>query len=123
MDAPTEAGASLRVRDAGGQEVSFVLPSRSWKRLGSKGFRYKDNKQKHGPCTKVWFKRGKAIRATCTGVRMTLTPPLQAPVELVLRMGNSSYCATLGGQIAQSGGAFVGKGAAAPESCPLAFTP
>lgn len=47
-DFPTAAGATLRVRDGAGQDVSFDLPKGSWKALGSKGFSYKDAKRQNG---------------------------------------------------------------------------
>jgi cell division septation protein DedD len=118
-DAPTQVGGALHLRDAAGQRVTFNLEAALWKSFGSKGFRYTDKKRSHGPCTNVTFKTGRRIDVACRGSQMTLLPPLQAPVELLLRIGNSTYCASFGGKIMQGTGKFVAKSAGAPVDCLL----
>jgi hypothetical protein len=111
----------LHLRDATGQRVAFNLDAELWTSSGNKGFRYKDKKRSRGPCTKVTFRTGKRIDVACGGSQMTLVPPFQAPVELLLRIGNTTYCAAFGGKITQGAGKFVAKGAAAPATCPSAL--
>jgi len=110
----------LQIRDANGQHATFNLDSGLWKRLGNKGFRYKDKKRQAGPCTKVTFKAGTLINLACSGSAITLRTPLASPVELVLSLGDSSYCAVFGGRITRGPGRFDARGAAKPSSCPLA---
>jgi hypothetical protein len=120
-DVPTQAGGALHLRDAAGQHVVFNLDAALWKSFGSKGFRYTDKKRRHGPCANVTFRTGERIDVACRGSQMTLLPPLQAPVELLLRLGDSTYCAVFGGKITQGAGKFVAKSAGAPTHCPLAL--
>jgi hypothetical protein len=117
-NAPTVAGATLDVRDAGGQHATFALPVSGWKASGTKGYKYKDKKGVAGPCRSVVFKTGKQIKITCKGPGITLSPPLLDPVEVVLQMGAQTYCAAFGGSITKNeSGSFAGKAAAAPAAC------
>jgi hypothetical protein len=120
-EVPTIAGASLRIRDAAGQDVTFNLPSGSWKAKGSK-FTYKDGRGRNGPCKKAVFKAGKSIQATCKGEAIQLGPSLLEPVLIILRTGNSFYCGAFGGEVSQNGdGIFIAKGAEAPGECAAAL--
>jgi hypothetical protein len=120
-EVPTIAGASLRIRDAVGQDVTFDLPARSWKAKGSK-FSYKDGKGQNGACTKAVFKAGKSIQATCKGERVRLGPSLLEPVQVILRTGNTFYCTAFGGKVSKNGdGTFIAKGAEAPAECAVAL--
>jgi hypothetical protein len=117
-NAPTVAGATLAVLDAGGQHATFALPVSGWTASGAKGYKYKDKKGLAGPCRSVVFKTGKQIKITCKGPGITLTPPLLDPVEVVLQMGAQTYCAAFGGNITKNeSGSFAGKAAAAPAGC------
>jgi hypothetical protein len=120
-EVPTIAGASLRVRDAAGQDVTFDLPAGSWKAKGSK-FSYKDAKGRNGACTKAVFKAGKSIQAICKGERIRLGPSLLEPVQVILRTGNTFYCGAFGGKVSKNGdGTFIAKGAEAPGECAVAL--
>jgi len=122
VDAPTATGATLRIRESSGQDVTFDLPAQSWKARGTKGFIYKDGKRLHGPCTKISFQAGKLLKATCKGEGMELVPPLGNPVQVILRMGNTSYCAAFGGSITKNrADSFVAKAALVPVDCSAAF--
>ncbi len=118
VNAPTTAGATLAVQDAGGQQATFALPASGWTATGAKGYKYKDKKGLAGPCRGVTFKTGKQIKVTCKGPGITLAPPLTDPVEVVLHMGSQTYCAAFGGNITKNEtGSFAGKAAAAPAQC------
>jgi hypothetical protein len=117
-NAPTVAGATLDVQDAGGQHATFTLPVSGWTASGSKGYKYKDKKGVAGPCRSIVFKTGKQIKITCKGPGITLSPPLLDPVEVVLQMGAQTYCAAFGGNITKNeSGSFAGKAATAPAAC------
>jgi hypothetical protein len=120
-DDPTIAGATLRVRDSGGQDVEFPLPGGSWKAKGSNRLIYKDAKRMNGPCTKVTVKAGKLIKATCKGDQIGLVLPLSDPVRVILRMGNTSYCAAFGGNTKRKTASFVAKAALGSVDCSAAF--
>ncbi len=126
VDAPTAVGATLRLRDGAGQELSILLPSGLWKGLGkngSKGFSFKDKKATSG-CSSVQLKGGKQIKVSCKGDKITLQPPLVEPVQVILRAGQQSYCASLGGKVNNNGnGTFTATGAAAPTECFAALLP
>jgi hypothetical protein len=126
-DAPTDAGATLRIVDAAGQDVTFALPATLWKGLGkdaSKGFSYKDTKRTAGPCTTVQLKGGKQIKASCKGDKLTLGPTFVEPVQVIIRAGHQSYCSSLGGKVNNKGnGTFTAKAAAAPADCSMALLP
>jgi hypothetical protein len=120
-EVPTVAGASLRVRDDAGQDVTFDLPAGSWKAKGSK-FAYKDAKGQNGACTKAVFKAGKSLQATCKGERIQLGPSLVEPVHVILRMANRFYCGAFGGKVSKNAnGIFIAKGAEAPGECAAAL--
>jgi hypothetical protein len=125
-DAPTTAGGTLRLRDGAGQEVSISLPSALWKGLGkdgSKGFSYKDKKATNG-CATVLLKAGKQIKVSCKGDKIALQSPLVEPVQVILRAGQQSYCASLGGKVNNNGnGTFTATGASAPAECFAALLP
>jgi hypothetical protein len=114
---PGVADASLRLRDSSGQDVTFPLPAGSWKAKGSK-FTYKDAKTRNGACTKVVFKAGTSLKATCKGEGITIVPELVEPVQVILRTGNTHYCAEFGGKVSKNArGTFVAKAAGAPDNC------
>jgi len=124
---PTDAGATLEIRDGAGQQIVFPLPPEGWrapgKVAGAKGFTYKDKGGRRGPCRAVRFDQKKAIKAVCKGAGVALALPLAEPVRVVLRSGTraagmSSYCAEFGGVITKNaGGKFFATGADAPVDC------
>lgn len=90
-DDPTVEGGSLRVFDTaigGAGEAVFDLPADGWRALGKpghvKGFRFKG-----GPCTRISVVTGR-IRIVCTGTGVTLNPPFERDVGVVLKLGANS---------------------------------
>ncbi len=121
-DAPTSHGAVLEVRDGDGQLMRANLPDSRWtgSASGRKGYKYTDKKGKSGSCREVLLRPGGSLTVSCRGAGVTLVPPLTEPVEVLLRMGERTYCTAFGGSIKKNKtGSFIGKRALAPEQCQI----
>jgi hypothetical protein len=119
-DAPTSHGAVLEVRDGDGQLMRTNLPQSHWTGTagGREGYEYTDKKGTSGPCRAVLLRPGRGLRVSCRGAGVTLVPPLTEPVEVLLHMGERTYCAAFGGSIKKNRtGSFIGKRALAPQQC------
>src|SRR5262245_3305493 len=125
---PTGAGGTLRIFDtlAGiAGDDTYDLPAAGWKGLGNppgaKGFKYKGAGSLTDPC-KVVLVKEKVIKAVCKGTGVTLAPPVQGDVGVILTLGTDSkrYCARFGGTgVKNQGGLMKRKDAPAPEACAL----
>lgn len=103
---PTLEGATLRVGDSAGAagSATFALPATRWTRIPRnaarplKGYRYGGTASSTDPCRLVLVKR-KVVKAACSGLGVTLTPPFAGEVAVVLTVGTDSkrYCASFGG--------------------------
>jgi len=122
-DDPIAHGGSLRIRSnaGGGFDHTFPLPASGWRLIGKPGQNrgYKFTSTTGVISTRALLKPGKLLKA---GSRGALGDPLAtnpAPVELVLRTGNRTYCMRFGGTPKfKAGKLFTAKGAPAPSSCP-----
>ncbi len=134
--APAGGGGSLWVFGTGGsgQRVVIPLPCENWQAIGNpaspKGYKYKDREQDQGPCKTVEVKKGKYLKAACTGknpnspLTYDLTASGEGRVGVVLSTGSSiAYCAEFQGStgtvIRDDETLFRAKDAPAPAGCPM----
>ena len=105
---PTVEGGSLRIFDTAttAGDNLYPLPVQpaplGWKGLGnpagSKGYKYKGAGTPSDPCTVVLIK-AKVVKGVCRGASVTLAPPFDGEVGIILTAGTDSkrYCASFGG--------------------------
>ena len=104
---PITHGGMLHIFDTVNprNDNTYNLPAGlGWKGLGkpegSKGFKYKGAKTLADPCA-VLLRRS-LVKAVCKGRAVTLAPPFDGNVGIVLTVGTGSkrYCASFGGSTA-----------------------
>lgn len=134
--APGGGGGSLWVfgTAGSGQRVAIPLPCENWQAIGKptapKGYRYRDKEQDQGPCKLVEVKKGKRLKAVCTGknpispLTYDLTASGEGSVGVVLSTGTSvSYCADFQGSTGtvsrDDETLFKANAAPAPAGCPM----
>jgi hypothetical protein len=121
---PVLYGGSVRLR-AGVNDRTYALPARNWAYVGAVGrnlgYRYRDQFRADGPITNVLVRDRKIALARGKGPGLALafagTPE---PVEVVLTLGSTPYCARFGGltQFFPSTKLFHAKDAPPPPTCP-----
>jgi hypothetical protein len=126
LDDPVLQGATLRVRAPAGCngpcDTTYTLPKEGWSYIGvtgaGLGYKYKDKLLALGPVKAGTIKPGKSkLAAKGIGLVQVLDEN-PAPVDVVLAIGEQTYCMTFGGQSAFVGSkVFVAKNAAV-GSCP-----
>jgi hypothetical protein len=131
---PLTVGASLRIFDVGATagDNTYALPagtpSLGWKGFGSpdgsKGYRYRGAGTPTDPC-KLVIIREKVIKGLCVGSAITLSPPFDGEVGVILTIGTiDRYCAQFGGDEAQNDATRTKrKYAPAPGACPDGGSP
>ena len=131
---PTVEGGSLRIFDAAttaGDDL-YPLPVQpaplGWKGLGnpagSKGYKYKGAGTPADPCTVVLIKP-KVVKGVCRGASMTLAPPFDGEVGIILTAGTGSkrYCASFGGAEVKNAPELTKRKDAAAAACPTPVPP
>jgi YVTN family beta-propeller protein len=123
---PIAEGGSLNIFDISSTagDDSYVLPlGNGWKGLGtpagSKGYKYNGAGTPGDPC-KVVLVKEKVIKGVCKGTGVTLVPPFDGDVGIVLSLGTTDrYCARLGGDEVKNDSTLTKrKNAPAPAACP-----
>jgi hypothetical protein len=129
-DAAGGGGGQIEVwSEVSGESFTAPLPCQNWKLSvrGATSYRYVDRDLSEGPCKSIMIRRGKVVRARCTGKGPhSLDYDLkfghgQAPVKVQITIaGAAHYCGEAGGVIRKDGDdgkRFLAKRAAPPASC------
>ena len=96
------------------------MPAAGWTQVGT-GFRYSDPTHAHGPVTRAFVKahRLAKVRATGSGIGLTLDEAHQGSLAAVFTSGGRRFCTLFGGTVrVDVPGRFSATRASAPPACP-----
>ena len=131
---PTVEGGSLRIFDTAttAGDNQYPLPVQpapyGWKGLGnpagSKGYKYKGAGTPSDPCRVVLIKTT-VVKGVCRGDSVTLAPPFDGEVGIILTAGTGSkrYCATFGGAEVKNAPELAKRKDALAAACPTPVPP
>ena len=123
---PIAVGGALRIFDlatTAGDDTYNLPAGVGWRGLGtpvgSKGYKYKGAGTMGDPCKLVLVKET-VIKGVCKGTGISLTPPFDGDVGIILSLGTTDrYCAQFGGDEVKNDATLTKwKNAPVPGTCP-----
>ena len=122
---PVLNGGVLRVFDSNGtagQDVYDLPAGARWRGLGnppgSAGYKYRGAGEGADPCKVVLMKKA-VLKGLCKGTGVTLAPPFDGDISVVLTVASERYCAQFGGDETRNDATLTKRtNAPAPGACP-----